>query len=910
MSGIQSSVGLITGINIQDTVDQLLAISGQSRTLLANRVSRLSGQQVAIQELTAIVASLELSINQFGEESLYNSRAISSSHPELLSFVKTGTPSLGSYQFTPIRKASTHQLLSQRFADDDTPLGAGSLNFQHGGHLDDTVNLDELNGGTGVQRGQIRITDRSGASANIDLRYAFDIDDVLEAINNSTAINVTASTQGDQIVLTDNTGQTTSNLTVSDIGSGSTAADLGLDSIDVAAATATGEDIVYLGNDSFLASLNNGNGVGFRKGVADINVSFADGTEASIDFENESNIGDILDTINNIDPARLQAQISSDGDRIELIDLTTGGSTFSVANVNGSTAVEDLGLTQPSAAGVITGTRIQAGLKTSLLSRLAGGAGLTDLGTIDITDRAGNTATIDLSGAETLDEVINLINSAGSIQIEASLNESRNGLEITDNSGGSGNLIIANTTDGTLSADQLNITADVSEDSFTGGSLDLQIIGSSTRLENLNNGDGIDLGSFVITDSNGSAGAINFAVTEIETVGDLIDEINSLSIGVEARINDSGTGILLSDTAGGTETLTVTDTGSSTSAADLGIAGEAEAGIIEGSFRTTIDITDEDTLDDLIEKINEAAGAAAASKVFDGIGYRIALNSNVSGKLGELLVDSGSSGIEFQEIASADDALLAYGAISESSLGVIISSNDNSFDQLVDGLTLNIENASTQSVSIDVGEDDQPIIENFKSFVDQFNAIVEKIQDLRSFNSNESEDDLQISTGILFGTSELLKVENAINEIVTERVFFAGVFQSLADVGIDFNGDSGKLDLDEEKLQEALETDHEGVLDFLRTETYGLADRFQAVIDQISGEENSILGNRNSTLQRKIDSLNDRIEKKDEQLDRERERLLKQFYTLESTISKIQSAQIAIGQIQPVDPVRISRPTI
>ena len=909
MSGIQSSVGLITGINIQDTVDQLIAVSSRPRDLLVSRVARLSSQQVAIKELTALVASLELSVNQFGEDSLYNARSISSSHPDLLSFVKTGTPALGSYQFTPIRKASTHQLLSQRFSNDDTPLGEGSLSFQFGGHLDDTVNLDELNGGAGVQRGQIRITDRSGASATIDLRYAFDVDDVLEAINNSTSINVTATTQGDQLVLTDNTGQSLSNLTVSDIGNGSTAADLGLANIDVAANSATGEDIVYLGEDTFLSSLNNGNGVGFRAGVSDLSIDFGSGGEIEVDFENESTIGDILETLNNVSPSQLEARISADGDRIELVDLTGGGS-ITATNINGSTVLEDLGLTPAASGGLITGTRIQAGLKTSLLSRLSGGNGIADLGTINITDRAGNSETIDLTGAETLDEVISILNSASTAQISVTINEARNGLEIRDESGGSGNLIVANSGDGSTTADKLKIAGDVAEENIIGDSLDLQIIGSSTRLDTLNSGDGIYQGSFVITDSTGNAGAINFVVSSIDTVGDLIDEINSLSIGVEARINDSGTGIVLEDTAGGTGTLNVTDTGNSTSAADLGIAGDAEAGIIEGSFRSNIEIDDDDTLDDLVEKINEATGGATASKIFDGVGYRIAINSNVSGKQGELLLDSLTSGIEFEEIASAEDSLLVYGTVSESSLGVIVSSNDNTFDQLVSGLSINIENASTQAVGIDVGEDDQPIIDNVKSFVEQFNAIIEKVQDLRSFNSNESEDDLRIQTGVLFGTSTLLKVENALNDIATDRVFFAGDFQSLGELGIDFDGDTGKLDLDEEAFQAALESNHEGVIDFLRTETHGLTDRFKATIEQISGEDNSILGNRDSTLQRKIDSLNDRIERKDEQLERERARLLSKFYSLESTIQKIQSSQVSIAQIQPIQPIRISRPTI
>ena len=61
----------------------------------------------------------------------------------------------------------------------DQALGGGTFSFRFGGQVDTALNLDDLNGGAGVARGQIRITDRSGGSAVVDLRYVQTIDDVL-----------------------------------------------------------------------------------------------------------------------------------------------------------------------------------------------------------------------------------------------------------------------------------------------------------------------------------------------------------------------------------------------------------------------------------------------------------------------------------------------------------------------------------------------------------------------------------------------------------------------------------------------------------------------------------------------------------------------------------------------------------
>ena len=72
--------------------------------------------------------------------------------------------------------------------------------------VDDGVALDQLNAGQGIERGKIRITDRSGATAVVDLRFAATVDDVLAAINSNETINVTASTLGDSFQLVDGSG--------------------------------------------------------------------------------------------------------------------------------------------------------------------------------------------------------------------------------------------------------------------------------------------------------------------------------------------------------------------------------------------------------------------------------------------------------------------------------------------------------------------------------------------------------------------------------------------------------------------------------------------------------------------------------------------------------------------------------
>ena len=56
----------------------------------------------------------------------------------------------------------------------------------------------------GVRRGQIRITDRAGNTADIDLRLARTVDDVLRAINNNARLRTSrAVVDGDTFKLID-----------------------------------------------------------------------------------------------------------------------------------------------------------------------------------------------------------------------------------------------------------------------------------------------------------------------------------------------------------------------------------------------------------------------------------------------------------------------------------------------------------------------------------------------------------------------------------------------------------------------------------------------------------------------------------------------------------------------------------
>ncbi|HUG69545.1 MAG TPA: flagellar filament capping protein FliD [Pirellulaceae bacterium] len=1029
MGRIQSSVGLITGIPIQDTVDQLIALSARPRDLLTKRTASLRSQQDGIAQLTASVIGVQLSIQSLRNSSTFNAKTVTSSNESLISTAVSGSPAAGTYRFTPIRRAQAHQLLSTGFTSKTTALGAGDVSLGFGGFVDRSVSLDQLNGGLGIERGKIRITDRAGVTEVVDLRFAQTIDDVVDAINSANNINVTASTDGDRLKLTDSTsaGQVTTNLRVRNDGLSTTATNLGLDGIDTAAATATGNDILRLYNNLELNRLNDGNGVRFKQGVADLQVSLQDGTTVDIEFfaqskgetpstattaadngvdaeiqftsvgvgesfdgykivfvddENitfgnetvkvdtvakkltfkidagnsravhliaalnndstanqyftattpvggdgtdfvtvtdtattsggaiaynqESTIGAVLNTINAVDPSKLKAQLSASGDSIELVDLTSGAGTFAVASLFDGSAADDLGLTTTATAGVITGRRRVAGLKTVLLDSLGGGHGLGTLGTLGLTDRSGTSASVDLSSAATLQDVVNGINAAG-IGVTAQVNDARNGIRLTDTTGGSNNFVIANG-DATNTADKLRIATEDAVSTVNSGSLDLQTFNENIALSSLNGGAGVGKGSFLITDTNGQVGAINLAVLDANDVGDVIDAINALSIGVVARINDTGDGILLLDTAGGTGDLKVADVGTGTSAARLKLAGTAvevdingtPTKVIDGSVAIKVTLDADDTLEDLVTKIN-ALGAGVSASVFNsGAGatpFRLSLVSQVTGQAGELLVDASQLEIVFQEIVAAQDALVLVGSANSPTAGALAASSTNEFDSLVDGLKINVRGTSTEEVAITVQQTADSVKTQLRLFTDQYNALQEKITGLSFF------DEVENSVGVLFGSSEVLRIQNDLTNVITGRFFGTGSIASLAELGLRLN-DKGKLNFDETKFDIRYAQNPDDVERFFTQADSGAANKLFNALERLSGVENSVLVSRARAIQINIDVNTRRILELTKALDKERESLLETFFRLEETIGKLQNNLSAIGQIQALPPLR------
>jgi len=951
MGGISSNVGLFSGINTGQIIEQLMALEARPRIRVQQRVLALQQQNAATLDINSRLDGLRRAAQVFRNDQSFRRATATSSNDQVLTATASVGASPGGYQFIVDRVVSTQQLLSRGFADrTSSALGLPALTVESDrARLARDTSLADLNNGAGVERGRIVVTDSGGRSATVDLSRAATMGDVLDAINGNGTAQVTASVRNGRLTLRDNAA---GNLTVANAAGSNTAASLGI--AGTASGTLTAQDVYRLNTNSTLASLNDATGVSIKNVVGEnaFNFSLAidrgagpgavtvnvgevyrwEGTDPNrrlvLQEGAVSTVGGVLTRINDaLDDAGLttvRAEIDPDGRRLRLRDSASATTTIAVVEGSDTTA-RDLGLTgTTSASGSLAGTRVFAGLNSTLARGLAGGSGLAGDGALNFTTRDGSTFALTITNDQSVDEIIAAIEQAagtlagGANRLTVSLNPNGTALRIKDNSTGASNLTITGTL-GSDTAAALGIStgpAGTTADTVTGANLQLRYMSRATLLADLNNARGVGTGSFTIRDSNGTDRPVNIS-DSIKTLGQLIDQINASSPLTLARLNPNGDGIQIVENlpggANGATKIRVTDD-SGTVARALNIAGEAAAvgaqNSINGSYERTITFAPADTLQQVADKINLAGAGLAATIVNDGTGttpFRISLTSAASGRAGRFILDSGAFDLGFRTLNEGRDARVFFGS-SDPARAVLLSSSSNTLDNVISGVKIDLRAASADPVSLAVTTDTARMEADIDDFIKAFNDLVDRIAAQTRFVPDAPRQPA------LVGDSTVIALRNALySTLQGKNLGLSGRFDELVDVGVEI-GQGGRLKLDRERLRAALAQDPAAVEQLFTARTLdptngtiraggetfsalsvmGQVEQFaKGYVDTTDG----ILTLRTRSIETQIRAQNSRIAAIDVRLEARQALLTRQFAKMEQAIAQLQRQQSALSSI-------------
>lgn len=343
MTGIASTTGLVSGIDYQSLISQLMQLQMKSYTNLSDRTDKLITEESAWTTLATNFLTANYMIENLNKADLYTRCDVSSSNTNVLIATKrsNSSPVEGVYTFTPVQTAMAQQTLASGVASSSDALGkTGTITIGNGWSLENDIYLSDINGGEGFSKGYIRVTDADGNRATIDLRNCVTMNDVLDAINNNTTADVWVELDGDQLMISDLSGGA-GEVKIQEVSNGKTAASLGFDtSNSTGTDSITGKSIYRLGESTSLSILNDGNGLVFDELLGDLAITCKDGTVINVDFsktstvgegddevttnKREQSIGDLIHTINNAqgNDGKLVVSISDDGKSLVFTDTT------------------------------------------------------------------------------------------------------------------------------------------------------------------------------------------------------------------------------------------------------------------------------------------------------------------------------------------------------------------------------------------------------------------------------------------------------------------------------------------------------------------------------------------------------------------------------------------------------------
>jgi flagellar hook-associated protein 2 len=256
-----------------------------------------------------------------------------------------------------------------------------------------------------------------------------------------------------------------------------------------------------------------------------------------------------------------------------------------------------------------------------------------------------------------------------------------------------------------------------------------------------------------------------------------------------------------------------------------------------------------------------------------------------------MVIDTSQANISFEETARAQDALLAVGTSGFTGKSTLVSSRTNTFNNVLSGATLTIEDVWNQPVTVKVATSNTDVTANIKTLVDNYNAFRDKLK------SNTAYDSTNDVTSPMTGDFAALQLDIDMSDLVSGSYLGAGKFQSLAEIGVSINED-GTLALNTTKLDEMLATNRDAVQQLFTAADTGVSARFAKVIERLAGPDESLLELRKVSLQDTIDYNQTRIDDMATQLDAQKTRLLTQFYQMELNLAKMQSNLKALDSIQ------------
>lgn len=323
--------------------------------------------------------------------------------------------------------------------------------------------------------------------------------------------------------------------------------------------------------------------------------------------------------------------------------------------------------------------------------------------------------------------------------------------------------------------------------------------------------------------------------------------------------------------------------------ADTDAIGDGTLTLTQGTDSFSLTISATDTLTDVRDAINAASDntGISASIINVDAGQQLVFTATSTGLDNAMTVTAvdgdGQNTDEFGLSRLVNAQLDTPTAAHDGQIkvdGQLISSNNNTFTDVVDGITINAVSVGAGE-QLSVAEDREAITFKIDTFIANYNGLVD------TFNTLSSYDAATESAGLLLGDSTLRGISTLIRQEISSSVSgLTGSFSTLAELGITTD-ENGKLSLNNDTLNAALDSDFDQVGQLFAASN-GIANTLDTVIEGYIGS-NGIIDSRTAGIQVSVGDIVDQREALDRRLVSLESRLLAQFTAMDIIVSSMQN---------------------
>lgn len=225
-----------------------------------------------------------------------------------------------------------------------------------------------------------------------------------------------------------------------------------------------------------------------------------------------------------------------------------------------------------------------------------------------------------------------------------------------------------------------------------------------------------------------------------------------------------------------------------------------------GDKKETITLDDSNnTLNGLKSEINDADIGVNASILNTGDGYQMVLNAEDTGEENAINITAdGDADLDAFNFNENDKNLTENRAAQDAKAnisGVDITRSSNTIDDVIDGVTLDLNSTTDSAADVNISQDLDGPTEKVQALVDGFNKLQGTANELTEYDPDEEEGSILSGDSTIRNTMNQLKRE--FGQIVP-GLEDASV-RALSDVGISTDFNTGQLEFDSAKFKEKLQ---------------------------------------------------------------------------------------------------------